>query len=100
MRCRHTCLGSALNKRWKHSILGDESLFDRNVRSLELSIFSLAVTIIRIHEWVNVRQTFGGLASISTFIGRPPDMHDVPTDDVSEWLETVYDRDDDLESLT
>ena len=96
---RHTRLGSALNKRWKNGIPGYEGLFDRSVRALEPSIFSLAVTIIRIREWVSVRRTLGGLAGISAFIDGPPDMHDVPTDDVSEWLETIYDRDDELEQL-
>ncbi|MCH7565373.1 MAG: hypothetical protein IH968_16290 [Gemmatimonadetes bacterium] len=97
---RHTRLGSALNKRWKHGIPGYEGLFDRSVRSLEPSIFRLAVTIIRIREWVSVRRTLGGLAGISAFTDGPPDMHDMPTNDISEWLETIYDRDDELERLT
>lgn len=97
---RHTRLGSALNKRWKNGIPGYEGLFDRTVRSLEPSIFRLAVTIIRIREWVSVRRTLGGLAGISAFTDGPPDMHDMPTNDISEWLEAIYDRDSELERLT
>jgi hypothetical protein len=97
---RHTRLGSALNKRWKNGIPGYEGLFDRSVRSLEPSIFRLAVTIIRIREWVSVRRTLGSLAGVSAFTDGPPDMHEMPPDDISEWLETIYDRDDELEKLT
>ena len=97
---RRTRLGSALNKRWKNGIPGYEGLFDRSVRSLEPSIFRLAVTIIRIREWVSVRRTLGSLAGVSAFTDGPPDMHEMPPDDISEWLETIYDRDDELEKLT
>jgi hypothetical protein len=27
-------------------------------------------------------------------------MHEMPPDDISEWLETICDRDDELEKLT
>jgi sporulation-control protein spo0M len=27
-------------------------------------------------------------------------MHDMPTNDISEWLEAIYDRDSELERLT
>jgi len=97
---RHTRLGSALNKRWKNGIPGYEGLFDTSIRSLEPSIFRLAVTIIRIREWVSVRRTLGGLAGVSAFTDGPPDIDDTPPDDISEWLETIYDRDDELEKLT
>ena len=97
---RYTRLGSALNKRWKNGIPGYEGLFDSSTRSLEPSIFSLAVTIIRIREWVSVRRTLGGLAEISAFTDGPPEMDDMPANGISEWLETMYDRDDELERLT
>lgn len=48
---RYTRIGSALNKRWKHGVPGYEGLFDASTRSMEPSIFRLAVTIIRIREW-------------------------------------------------
>ena len=98
---RYTRLGSALNKRWKNGIPQYEGLFDRSVRSLEPSIFRLAVTIIRIREWVSVRRTLLGVAGISPSAAEgQPDVHDMPPNDISEWLETIYDRDDELERLT
>jgi hypothetical protein len=99
-RYRYTRLGSGLNKRWGNGIPGYEGLFDRSVWSLEPSIFSLAVTIIRIREWVSVRRTLGSLAGISAFTDGLPDMHDMPTEEISEWLETIYHRDGELEQLT
>ena len=27
-------------------------------------------------------------------------MHDMPTEDISKWLKTIYHRDDELEQLT
>jgi hypothetical protein len=97
---RQTRLGSALNKRWKNGIPGYEGLFDSSVRSLKPSVFSLAFTLIRIREWVSVRRTLGVLGEISAFSEEMPEFQNVPAEDISEWLETVYDRDAELERLT
>ncbi len=97
---RHTRLGSALNKRWKNGIPDYEGLFDGSVRALPPSVFSLAFTLIRIREWVSVRRTIGVLGEISAFTDALPEMGDLPANGISDWLETVYDRDDELEKLT
>ena len=97
---RHTRLGSALNKRWNGAMPGYEDLFDRSIRSLEPSILRLALTIIRIREWISVRRTLGALGEISAFTDGPPEMSDMPTNGTSEWLETIYNRDEELERLT
>ena len=97
---RHTRLGSALNKRWKYGIPGYEGLFDTGVRSLKPSVFTLAFTLIRIREWVSVRRTLGVLGEISAFREELPEIPNVSAGDISEWLETVYDRDQELERLT
>ncbi len=97
---RHTRLGSALNKRWDRGMPGYEGLFDRSTRSLEPSILRLAFTIIRIREWISVRRTLGVLGEISAFTEGSPEMEDMPTNDISAWLETMYDRDEELERLT
>ena len=98
---RHTRLGSALRKRWDRGMPGYEGLFDRTIRSLDPSILGLAMTIIRIREWISVRRTLGALGEISAFTGDgPPEMTDMPTNDISEWLETMYNRNEELERLT
>ncbi len=97
---RFTRLGSALNKRWNRGMPGYEGLFDRSIRSLEPSILRLALTIIRIREWISVRRTLGALGEISGFTDGPPEMSDMPTNGISEWLETIYDRNEELERLT
>ena len=97
---RHTRLGSALNKRWRYGIPGYEGLFDSGVRSLKPSVLTLAVTLIRIREWVSVRRTLGVLGEISAFREELPEIPNVPAEDISEWLGTIYDRDAELERLT
>jgi hypothetical protein len=99
---RHTRLGSALKKRWERGIPGYEALWDRKVKSLEPSIFRLAVTIIRIREWVSVRRTIGVLGEVSALqeVDGAPTLEGLPPHEMSEWLETVYDRDEELEKLT
>ncbi len=60
----------------------------------------LALTIIRIREWISVRRTLSALGEISAFTDGPPEMSDMPTNGTSEWLETIYNRDEELERLT
>lgn len=97
---RYTRIGSALNKCWKHGVPGYEGLFDASTRSMEPSIFRLAVTIIRIREWVSVRRTQAGLAEISAFKDGPREMGEMPADGISDWLETMYNRADALKQLS
>ena len=97
---RHTRLGSALNKRWKNGIPGYEGLFTRKTKAMDPSVFRLAVTIIRIREWISARRTVRALADISSFTDHPGTEEEIPSDDVSEWLETIYDRDEQLQQLT
>ena len=97
---RHTRTGSALNKRWKNGIPGYEGLFTRKTKAMDPSVFRLAVTIIRIREWISVRRTVRALADISSFTDDSGLADGLPADDVSEWLETIYDRDEQLQRLT
>ena len=97
---RHTRAGSALNKRWKNGIPGYEGLFTAKTRAMEPSVFRLAVTIIRIREWISARRTANALADISSFSDDSGFNVDIPSTDVSEWLETIYDRDEQLQRLT
>ena len=97
---RHTRTGSALNKRWNRGIPEYEGLFTRQTKAMEPSVFRLAVTIIRIREWISARRTVRALADISSFTDDSGIVEGLPTDDVSEWLETIYDRDEELEQLT
>ena len=66
------------------------------------AIFRLAVTIIRIREWVSVRRTIGVLGDVSALqdVDGAPKLEGLPPPEMSEWLETVYDRDQELERLT
>ena len=97
---RHTRAGSALNKRWNRGIPEYEGLFTRKTKAMEPSVFRLAVTIIRIREWISARRTVRALADISSFTDHPGTEEEIPSDDVSEWLETIYDRDEQLQKLT
>ena len=97
---RHTRLGSALNKRWQRGVPGYEGLFTRKTKAMEPSVFRLAVTIIRIREWISARRTVRALADISSFSDDSGSVEEIPSDDVSEWLETIYDRDEQLQQLT
>ncbi len=97
---RHTRAGSALNKRWNRGIPEYEGLFTKKTKSMEPSVFRLAVTIIRIREWISARRTVRALAEISAFTDDSGIVDELPTDDVSEWLETIYDRDEQLQKLT
>ena len=97
---RHTRAGSALNKRWQRGIPGYEGLFTRETRGMDPSVFRLAVTIIRIREWISARRTANALADISSFSDNSGIGEEILSDDVSEWLETIYDRDEQLERLT
>ena len=97
---RYTRAGSALNKRWKNGIPGYEGLFTRKTKAMDPSVFRLAVTIIRIREWISARRTVRALADISSFTDHPGTEEEIPSDDVSEWLETIYDRDEQLQLLT
>ncbi len=97
---RHTRAGSALNKRWNRGIPEYEGLFTKQTKSMEPSVFRLAVTIIRIREWISARRTVRALAEISSFTDDSVSLDGVATDDISEWLETIYDRDEQLEQLT
>ena len=97
---RHTRVGSALNKRWNRGIPEYEGLFTRKTKAMDPSVFRLAVTIIRIREWISARRTVRALADISSFTDDSGIVEGLPTDDVSEWLETIYDRDEELEQLT
>ena len=96
----HTRAGSALNKRWKNGIPGYEALFTSKTRGMEPSVFRLAVTIIRIREWISARRTVRALGDISSFDDHAGTLEEIPSDDVSEWLETIYDRDEQLQLLT
>ncbi len=97
---RRTRLGSALNKRWNRGIPGYEGLFTRKTKAMEPSVFRLAVTIIRIREWISARRTVSALSDISSFSDDSGILEEFPSDDVSEWLETIYDRDEQLQQLT
>ncbi len=102
---RRTRLGSALNKRWQRGIPGYEGLFTRKTKAMEPSVFRLAVTIIRIREWISARRTVNALAEISSFSDNSGTVdsgtvEEIPSDDVSEWLEMIYDRDEQLQELT
>ncbi len=97
---RHTRTGSALNKRWNRGIPEYEGLFTKKTKSMEPSVFRLAVTIIRIREWISARRTVRALAEISAFTDESGIVDGLPADDVSEWLETIYDRDEQLQKLT
>jgi hypothetical protein len=89
-----------LNKRWKNGIPGYEGLFTAKTRSMDPSVFRLAVTIIRIREWISARRTAKALADISSFLENSGIVEEIPSAEVSEWLETIYDRDEQLERLT
>ena len=67
---------------------------------MDPSVFRLAVTIIRIREWISARRTANALADISSFSDNSGIGEEILSDDVSEWLETIYDRDEQLERLT
>ncbi len=67
---------------------------------MEPSVFRLAVTIIRIREWISARRTVRALADISSFTDDSEIVDELPSGDASEWLETIYDRDEQLEQLT
>jgi hypothetical protein len=97
---RHTRVGSALNKRWKNGIPGYEGLFTSKTRSMEPSVFRLAVTIIEIREWISARRTANALAEISLFSDDSGIAEELPSEDISEFLETIYDRDEQLQRLT
>ena len=97
---RYTRAGSALNKRWKQGIPGYEGLFTAKTKRMDPSVFRLAVTIIRIREWISARRTASALAEISSFSDNAGMVDEIPSDDVSEWLETIYDRDEQLQRLT
>jgi uncharacterized protein YjiS (DUF1127 family) len=96
----HTRAGSALNKRWNRGIPEYEGLFTKTTKAMDPSVFRLAVTIIRIREWISVRRTVRALADISSFTDDSGIADGLPADDVSEWLETIYDRDEQLQQLT
>lgn len=64
------------------------------------SVFRLAVTIIRIREWISARRTANALVDISPFSENFGIVKDILSAEVSEWLETIYDRDEQLERLT
>ena len=96
----HTRAGSALNKRWNRGIPEYEGLFTKKTKAMDPSVFRLAVTIIRIREWISVRRTVRALADISSFTDDSGIADGLPADDVSEWLETIYDRDEQLQKLT
>jgi hypothetical protein len=97
---RYTRAGSALNKRWQRGIPGYEGLFTAKTRAMDPSVFRLAVTIIRIREWISARRTANALADISSFSDDSAIHEVMPSADVSEWLETIYDRDEQLQRLT
>lgn len=97
---RYTRAGSALNKRWKAGMPGYEGLFTAKTKAMDPSVFRLAVTIIRIREWISARRTANALADISSFADDSAIVDEIPSDDVSEWLETLYDRDEQLQRLT
>ena len=96
----HTRAGSALNKRWKNGIPEYEGLFTSKTKSMEPSVFRLAVTIIRIREWISARRTVMALGDISAFTDDSRPAETVPSDDISEWLEMIYDREEQLQQLT
>ena len=47
---------------------------------MEPSVFRLAVTIIRIREWISARRTANALSEISSFPDRPESVEEIPTD--------------------
>ena len=63
-------------------------------------MFRLAVTIIRIREWISAKRTASALADISSFTDDSGIVEEIPSEDISEWLETLYDRDEQLQRLT
>ncbi len=89
-----------MNKRRQRRNPGYEGLFTRKTKAMEPSVFRLAVTIIRNREWISARRTVNALAEISSFSDNSGTVEDIPSDDVSEWLETIYDRDEQLQQLT
>jgi hypothetical protein len=97
---RHTRAGSALNKRWKRGIPKYEGLFTKKTKAMDPSVFRLTVTIIRIREWISARRTANALAEVSSFSDNVTMVDEIPSDDVSEWLEMIYDRDEQLQRLT
>jgi len=97
---RRTRLGSALNKRWQRGIPGYEGLFTRKTKAMDPSVFRLAVTIIRIREWISAKRTVTALADISSFTDDSGIVEEIPSEDISEFLETLYDRDEQLQRLT
>ena len=96
----HTRAGSALNKRWRRGMPGYEGLFTRKTKAMDPSVFRLAVTIIRIREWISAKRTASALADISSFTDDSGIVEEIPSEDISEWLETLYDRDEQLQRLT
>ena len=97
---RHTRLGSALKKRWEKGIPDYEGLFDSRVRAFEPSVLRLALTIIKIREWISVRRTVDALGEVSSFRDEALEMEDMPASGISEWLEGIYDRDAELDRIT
>jgi hypothetical protein len=67
---------------------------------MEPSVFRLAVTIIEIREWISARRTANALAEISLFSDDSGIAEELPSEDISEFLETIYDRDEQLQRLT
>jgi hypothetical protein len=66
---------------------------------MDPSVFRLAVTIIRIREWISARRTANALADITSFSDNSRIVEEIPSAYVSEWLETIYDQDEQLERL-
>jgi hypothetical protein len=79
---------------------GYEGLFTRETTAMEPSVFRLAVTIIRIREWISARRTVNALADVSSFTEDSGIVEEIPSDDMAEFLETLYDRDEQLQKLT
>ena len=67
---------------------------------MDPSVFRLAVTIIRIREWISARRTANALVDISPFSENFGIVEEILSAEVSEWLETIYDRDEQLGRLT
>ena len=53
-----------------------------------------------LNSWISARRTVNALAEISSFSDDSGISEESPADDVSEWLETIYDRDEQLQQLT
>ena len=77
----HTRAGSALNKRWNRGIPEYEGLFTKTTKAMEPSVFRLAVTIIRIREWISARRTVRALAEISSFTDDSGIVDGLPADE-------------------